>query len=301
MKPALVVVVNGAAGSAQDEPVEAALAVLRAGADVEVVATESADDLDDVVARLDGRSPVVIGGDGSLHAVAAALDRAGVLGAAPVGLIGCGTGNDLARTLGIPLNPVAGATVVLTGRSRPLDVLREDGGLLVVNAVHTGVGASAGRRAERLKDLLGAVAYPVGAAVAGAAETGWELRVEVDGAPVTWGGGAADGGTSLLMVGICNGPTVGGGTALVPGADPGDGLLDVVVSAATGPAERVAFGAALRAGEHGDRDDVAFVRGREVTITGEPVEIDADGEVRDGWTTQHWRLDPAAWSIVVPD
>lgn len=217
-----------------------------------------------------------------------------------MGLIGCGTGNDLARTLGIPLNPVAGATVVLTGRPRSLDVLREDGGLLVVNAVHAGVGASAGRRAERLKELMGAAAYPVGAAMAGAAERGWELRVEVDGRPVRLGEVSADGTTPLLMVGICNGPTVGGGTALVPGADPGDGLLDVLVSAATGPAERVAFGAALRAGDHGDRDDVAFVRGREVTVTGEPVEIDADGEVLVDWTRQGWRLDPAAWSVFVP-
>ena len=300
MKPGLLVVVNGAAGSVQDEPVEAALAVLRAGADVVVAATASADDLDEVVARLDGRRPVVVGGDGSLHAVAAALDRAGCLGRAPLGLIGCGTGNDLARTLGIPLDPVGGARVVLTGQPRRLDVLREDGGLLVVNAVHAGVGASAGRRAERFKELMGAVAYPVGAAMAGAAERGWELRVEVDGRPVAVGEGTADGATPLLMVGICNGPTVGGGTALVPGADPGDGLLDVMVSIATGPAERVAFGAALRTGDHGDRDDVALVRGREVTVTGEPVEIDADGEVHEGWERQRWRVDPGAWSIVVP-
>ena len=300
MKPGLLVVVNGAAGSAQDEPVEAALEVLRVGADVEVAATASADELDDVVARLDGRRPVVIGGDGSLHAVAAALDRAGCLGAEPVGLIGCGTGNDLARTLGIPLDPVAGARVVLSGRTRRLDVLRERNGLLVVNAVHAGVGASAGRRAERLKELMGAAAYPVGAAMAGAAEGGWGLRVEVDGRPVALGEELADGSTPLLMVGVCNGPTVGGGTALVPGADPGDGLLDVLVCSATGPAERVAFGAALRAGEHGDRDDVVFVRGREVALTGEPVEIDADGEVHEGWAAQHWRVDPGAWSILVP-
>ncbi len=296
----LLVVVNGAAGSAADEPVDAALAVLRAGAEVEVAATASADDLDDVVSRLDGRRPVVVGGDGSLHAVAAALDRAGLLGAQPVGLIACGTGNDLARTLGLPLDPEHGARVVLEGAPRPLDVLREDCGLVVVNAVHTGIGATAGRHAERFKDVMGPVAYPVGAAIAGAAESGWRLRVELDGRPVRAGDRIADGDTALLMVAVCNGPTVGGGTALVPGADPGDGLLDVMVCAATGPAERLAFGAALRAGEHGDRDDVALVRGREVSITGEPVEIDADGEVHPDRAAQRWRLDPAAWSIRVP-
>jgi len=302
MTAPLLVVVNGAAGSAEDGPVEAALAVLRAGTDVEVAATSSSDDLDDVVRGLDGRRPVVVGGDGSLHAVAAALDRAGLLGAQPVGLIACGTGNDLARTLGLPLDPAEGARVVLDGTPRPLDVLREAGGLLVVNAVHAGVGASAGRRAEALKDLMGAVAYPVGAALAGTAERGWELRVQVDGRPVAPASGewSADGGTPLLMVGVCNGPTVGGGTALVPEADPGDGQLDVLVSAATGPGERVAFAAALRAGRHGERDDVVLTRGREVSISGEPVDIDADGEVHEDRQEQTWRIDPAAWSIVVP-
>ena len=41
MTSGLLVVVNGAAGSAEDEPVEAALAVLRSGTDVEVAATAS--------------------------------------------------------------------------------------------------------------------------------------------------------------------------------------------------------------------------------------------------------------------
>jgi diacylglycerol kinase family enzyme len=298
----LLVVVNAAAGSVEDEPVAAALTVLRSSADVLVADTASAADLDGVVARLDGRVPVVVGGDGSLHAVAAALDRAGRLGDQPVGLIACGTGNDLARTLGIPLEPESGARALLTGSPRPLDVLRDDSGLVVVNAVHAGLGASAGRRAERFKDLMGALAYPVGAALAGAAESGWRLRVEVDGVVVgaPEAGWAADGDTPLLMVGICNGPTVGGGTALAPGALPDDGLLDVMVCSATGPAERVAFGAALRTGEHTGRDDVVVVRGREVTVGGEEVDIDADGELHEGRTAQTWRVDPGAWSIVTP-
>ena len=55
-----------------------------------------------------------------------------------------------------------------------------------------------------------------------------------------------------------------------------------------------------RAGGHARRDDVVLVRGREVRITGEAVEIDADGEVHEGWTDQTWRVDPGAWSIIAP-
>jgi diacylglycerol kinase family enzyme len=298
----LLVVVNAAAGSVDDGPVDAALTVLRSAADVEVAATASAADLDDVVAAMDGQRPVIVGGDGSLHAVIGALDRAGRLADQPVGLIPCGTGNDLARTLGLPVDPEEGARAVLSGRTRVLDVLRDDSGLLVVNAVHSGLGASAGRRAEGFKGLMGVAAYPVGAALAGVSERGWLLRVEVDGVVVrsSSGGWAADGETPLLMVAVCNGPTVGGGTALAPGAVPDDGLLDVMVSAATGAAERMAFAAALRTGEHVGREDVVVVRGRRVTVAGEPVDLDADGEVHEGRDRQAWRADAGAWSVITP-
>lgn len=302
MSRRLLVVVNAAAGTADDEAVQAALDVLRGAADVHLVATGSVDELDAALAGRAGRELVVVGGDGSLHAAAAALDRAGLLSPdEPVGLLGRGTGNDLARTLGLPLEPEDGARALLEGRPRRLDVLRDDTGRLVVNAVHVGIGASAGRRAERLKELIGVVAYPVGAALAGAAESGWALRVEVDGEVVTGPAGwRADGSTPVLMVGICNGPTVGGGTPLVPDARPDDGLLDVMVSIATGPAERVAFAADLRTGEHVGRDDVAVVRGREVTVSGAAVEVDADGEVREGRGSMSWRVEPGVWSVLAP-
>jgi YegS C-terminal NAD kinase beta sandwich-like domain len=104
------------------------------------------------------------------------------------------------------------------------------------------------------------------------------VRVEVDGRPVTAPSGewSADGRTALLMVAVCTGPTVGGGAAPAPDADPGDGLLDVLVSAATGPAERVALAAAPRGRPRRARRRRPGAS-REVRITGEAVEIDADG------------------------
>ncbi len=298
----VLLVVNRGAGSAGEERLDPALAVLRAGADVEVAATADAGDLDRVVAGRGGRRLVVAGGDGSVTAVVAALDRAGALDPAdPLGIVPLGTGNDLAGALGVPADPADAARVALAGDPRPLDLLRDDAGGVVVNAVHAGIGVRAADEAAGLKERFGALAYPLGAAVAGLDGTAYRLRVTVDGAVVTAPAGwAADGGTPLLMVGVCNGPTIGGGTALAPGADPGDGLADVVVSAATGPAARAAYALALAGGRHLDRDDVVCVRGREVSVTGGPVGLDADGDLLSPVPARTWRVAPGAWSVPVP-
>ncbi|WP_347057160.1 diacylglycerol kinase family protein [Blastococcus sp. HT6-30] len=301
--PDLLLVVNRSAGTAADDAVEAALTELRSGADVAVAATSDAAELDDALGDHPGRRVVVLGGDGSVHAVVAALDRAGRLTPVePVGIIARGTGNDLARALGLPLDPVEGAAAVLAGSPRPLDLVRDDDGGIVVNAVHAGVGAEAAAEAVRLKGRLGAVAYPIGAAIAGMSGSGWQLCVEIDGRVATHDaeGWTADGTTGLLMIGICNGPTIGGGTPLAPAARPDDGWLDVVVSAATGPVARVAFGAALTGGRHGDRADVLVTRGREVRVSGRAVAVDADGELDEVAVARTWRVQPAAWSVLAP-
>ncbi|SNS87446.1 Diacylglycerol kinase family enzyme [Geodermatophilus pulveris] len=301
--PRLLAVVNRAAGTAGDGAVGAALRELRTGADVVVAATGSPAELDEALAGRDGRRLVVLGGDGSLHAVARALHRAGALDPAePVGVVARGTGNDLARSLGLPLDPVAGAAAVLAGVPRPLDLLEDDAGGLVVNAVHAGVGARAGARADRLKELLGVVAYPVGAAMAGVSSLGWPLRVEVDGrvAAHPREGWVADGTRELLMLGVCTGRSIGGGTPLAPDAEPDDGLADVVLSAATGPVARAAFAAALTSGEHVDRPDVLVLRGSRVALSGGPVDLDADGEVEEGVASRTWRVRRHGWSLLVP-
>ncbi|MDK3257543.1 diacylglycerol/lipid kinase family protein [Blastococcus capsensis] len=299
--PRLLLVVNRAAGTAQDDAVEAALAELRTGADVAVAATGDAAELDEVLERNDGRRVVVLGGDGSVHAVVAALDRVGLLTPEePIGIVARGTGNDLARSLGLPLDPVDGAAAVLAGTARSVDLLRDDTGGVVVNAVHVGVGAEAAAEAVRLKGRLGAAAYPLGAAIAGLSGAGWNLRVEIDGRIATSAEWAADGSCAVLMLGVCNGATIGGGTPLAPDAEPDDGLLDVVISTAIGPVARVAYGAALAAGRHGDRPDVLVVRGREVRVSGAAVAVDADGELDEIEVARTWRVDPAAWSVLVP-
>lgn len=287
-----VVIGNAAAGGVDGAAREEVLDAL--SGDVVVCDVERPGDIERALAEHPGRVPVVLGGDGTVHAVVAALLARGELSTRPIGLVPLGTGNDLARALGIPLDAREAARALSGGRERTLDLLVDDEGGIVVNAVHVGVGAHASEHAAALKPLLRRAAYAVGALVAGARSKGWRLRVKVDGEPVT------DGRRRVLMVGIGNGVSIGGGTPLAPHARPDDGLADVVISYAVSPLARLAFGVLLRRGRHPERADVITVRGRGITVEGEPVAANADGELLPPAPLRAWTLRPAAWSVIVP-
>lgn len=294
MTSGIVLVANAAAGATEHEQVAAARAVLSAVATVETVSCESPDDLDAAITDLGDRVLVIAGGDGSLHLAVQRLDALvpDRLAGTAIGLIPLGTGNDFARGVGLPLDPEEAARAVVDGAPRQLDLLRTDAGHLVVNASHAGLGAVAAERASELKPTFGPVSYPLGALLTGAREKGRELVVTLDGEVYS--------DAQTLMVGVANGPSIGGGTLLAPGAEPDDGLLDVVVVTAVGPVARLAFGAALKAGTHLERDDVRHARGREVRITGEPVAHDLDGEHVEPLPSLTYTVEPAAWRLLLP-
>lgn len=300
----LLVITNSGAGTSDEENLERALAVLRPHTSVEVEATSEPGELDGVLHRAGSRTIVVAGGDGSMHAVIAALHKRNDLGKNTVGLLPLGTGNDFARGVGIPLDVEEAAQVLVSGSPRPMDLVVDEVGEVVVNNVHVGAGASASRRAARWKSRLGSVGvgkvnlgklgYPIGAAI-----TAWNppvlrLRVEVDGRVVT------DVDTKVLQVAVGNGSSVGGGTSLVPGATPDDGMLDVMVSRATGPVSRLLYAGRLALGSHPEMVDVDYLRGAVVTVTGEEFWISADGEISGPERRRSWRLQRAAYSLVVP-
>jgi YegS/Rv2252/BmrU family lipid kinase len=288
-----LVIANAHAGSVERQALEAAVGVLSEAGPTEVRMSTGPADLDAALTGLDDRVPVVAGGDGSLHLIVNRLRGLGRLGQVTVGLLPFGTGNDFARAAGIPLDPRAAAVALTTARAHRFDLLEDDTGRVVVNAAHAGLGAEAAAVAADHKPRLGPLAYPLGALLAGLREEGWALRVSVDGT-------SAFTGERLLMVGVANGPTIGGGTPLCPVARPDDGRLDVVVVAAVGPAAKAAFAAALRAGTHLGRDDVHHLPGSRVRVSGEPVRHNADGELDTEVPDRGYRVLPAAWSLLVP-
>jgi diacylglycerol kinase (ATP) len=290
----MLLITNSDAGSNDAANLDKALTVLRDSADVEVCSTSNQGELDGVLHRRGGRRIVVAGGDGSLHAVVAALHRRHELDGAVLGLIPLGTGNDFARGTGIPLDPEEAALLVVKGNVRPVDLLVDCVGEVVVNNVHIGVGAQASRKAHKWKDRLGRLGYGVGAALASVNPPFVRLRVEVDGHVV------ADFDHPILQVAIGNSSHVGGGTELTPDADPEDGKVDVMVSYAVGPLARFGYVAGLRRGEHHERDDVLYVRGSNVSVSGQAFYCSADGELYGPERNRTWHVEKAAFSMVLP-
>lgn len=304
-EPALLVLTNPSAGGAEQGRADRVCSLLDAaspaGADVRTPGSD--EEFAAAVSTLAapaGRDVVVLGGDGSVHRLLQQLhDQELLARVGAVGLVPAGTGNDLARAAGIPLDPQEAADVAVSGRPVPHGLLVDDEGRVVVNAVHAGVAAEATARAGDVKGLLGRAAYAVGALRAGLTSRGWHLRVVVDGRTV------ADGRRPLLMVTIALGSSVGGGTEVAPGARPDDEVVEVVLAHGTSAVARVGLARDLRRGRHTRRADVVLERGREILVEAvgpeDAFQLSIDGDVpAERISGRSWRLEPRAWQLRVP-
>ena len=73
----------------------------------------------------------------------------------------------------------------------------------------------------------------------------------------------------VLMLAVGNSTSVGGGTELTPEADTEDGKVDVMISRSVGLLAKFGYVAHLARARHHRRDDVIYLRAREVSVTGE--------------------------------
>jgi len=294
-----LMITNADAGRSDRDSIDRAIAVLRASCEVEVAASQDPGELNQILRRAGDRTIIVAGGDGSLHGVIAALHAADDLAGRTLALLPLGTGNDFARALNLPLDPEAAARVIVSGAPRPIDLVVEDSGDVVVNSVHAGASVQASKTAAKWKSRLtpvglGALGYPIGTALTAINPPRPHLAVEVDGEAIT----RPD--ERLLMVVIGNGSSLGGGAELAPDADPGDGYVDVVVSLAAGPLARFAYAWGVRGSRHPARRDVITRRAKVVSVRGERFSVSADGEILGPRDARTWQVLPSAYKIFVP-
>jgi YegS/Rv2252/BmrU family lipid kinase len=161
------------------------------------------------------------GGDGTVTACAAGMAGTGV----PLAVIPMGTGNLLARNLGLPTGLDEALAVALSSVQAPIDVGRVNGALFVVMA---GLGLDArmlSGASEPLKKRLGWLAYAI-AAVRHLGDRPMRVTISADGGP------GRRMRASALIVG--NVGSLQAGLPLLPDARPDDGVLDAVVLTAGG-------------------------------------------------------------------
>jgi len=201
----------------------------RLGLDAPVVFTEAPGHATELARRAvaDGAGTVVaVGGDGTICETAEGLHRAG---GGRLGILPRGTGNDAARTLGIPLKWEDAARTVLAGASRRVDLIAVDGHV-VVNAIGMGLTGDINRRAARIKVVRGIAAYLVTALVS---------LVKYRAPRVVMRTPRAGYEGSMIILAVHNGPTTGGGFRLTPRARPGDGRLDACLVEGMGVLKRI--------------------------------------------------------------
>jgi len=195
---------------------------------VNVARTESEDDLRQRVRRAlaDGvRTVVAAGGDGTVHAVANVLADEGASEVA-LGIVPIGTGNDTARTLGVPLDPEEAAALLLDGRSRrrTIDLLEADRDGGRVFAINTITGGNAARVVEETdseaKSKWGPLAYFGSAVSVLRRQKVYRGRLWIDDEP--------ERKLKIINLHFGNGRTSSGGFPSAPDADPADGRVDVI-------------------------------------------------------------------------
>jgi len=229
------------------------------------------------------------GGDGTIRVVAAGLAGTKIA----MAIIPAGTGNLLARNLGIPLN-VAGALDIALGiDERRIDtvVLRVDGGEPDRFAVMAGTGLDAmimDGVDERLKKFIGPAAYFISAGKALG-----RLPVPVQ---VTVDGRRHKRNAIVCLIGSCG--TLTGDLRLIPDARPDDGLLHVYVAYPTRPTHWVKVLLRLITRRARKDDHVQLWSGRKVEIRLRHKDAyELDGDVEGEGSLLQAEVDPGSLRI----
>lgn len=230
---------------------------------------------------------VVVGGDGLVSIAADAC--AGSTTA--VAIVAAGSGNDTARSLGIPLGTRAAVQTLLTGRRQAIDLIDvQPLGRLVVGSVPAALDARIADRSTRVPSRLGAARYAVAALAELPQLRARPYRLEVDGA--VWE-------TPAMVVAVCNMPVFGGGMRIAPDADPTDGLLDVVVITPVPAVQALGLLVGVFTGRHATHPTVHMLRGRTVRVEGPELTAYGDGEPLAPLPLS-LTARPAALDVVVP-
>jgi YegS/Rv2252/BmrU family lipid kinase len=227
------------------------------------------------------------GGDGTLNAAAPALVETGL----PLGILPLGTANDLARSLAIPLDPLAAAELITTAEPQPAD-LGWVNGHYYFNVASIGFSAElAGDLTAESKKKWGTLGYAIAAVRVLRRVRPFTVTIEHDGTTEK---------VVTIQASVGNGRHYGGGMTVEEGAAVDDGKLDFYSLEVAHWWRLIALLPALRRGTHGQSDDVRAFKTTEIKLTTRrPRPVNTDGELTTH-TPAHFKVIPEAVRIFSP-
>lgn len=260
------------------------------GIDVTVEPFEALPEIARDIVRLRHLADLVIvcGGDGTVSSSAMAVMESGL----PFGIMPMGTANDLARTLGIPLDLPRAADVIVKGHTRRIDVGTVNGHAFF-NVASIGLSTDLAKGLDPdLKRRYGRLGYAMAA-----------LKVLTGAgrftATITDDGQATD--VLSYQIAVGNGRHYGGGNVVEANAQIDDGHLDLYSLEMDNVWKLALMLRSFRSGRHGAWKEVRTAKAVEFDIeTKRPMPINTDGEIVT-MTPAHFRVHPKAISVFAPD
>lgn len=246
-----------------------------AGAEVTILETEYAGHSRDLARDMDISNYdgfCCIGGDGTMHeAINGIMNRKDGL-RIPIGLITGGTGNSFMHDLDC-LDPVNAAKRIVTGRRRPIDILRCDADGVIYygfNIVGWGIPTDANNLAEKLR-WLGTQRYNIASIIEVIRHRQRFARIEIDGNVI---------GADFGFVIGCNTIHTGKGMQMAPLARLDDGLIDLIIVRKVGRIKLLRLFPKVFSGKHIGDPAVDYRQVREFTIKPEDRNtLNIDGEM----------------------
>lgn len=245
---------------------------------------------------------VSVGGDGTHGEVVDGLLSLDPGARPALGIVPSGTGQDLARSLGLPREIRAAIACLAAGRDRRIDAGRvtfatADGGRAIrhfVNVADCGLGGDVVARVNRSrKTLPGKAAFFLATVAAMLAWRNAPLRAVFDGGAAVW-----DGVFRELV--IANGGSMGGGMAIAPGARMDDGRFDVVGLGDLGLVATLSLAPAIYGGRPTRNSKVVRLQAARIEVASPgDVPIAADGELL-GRLPATFEILPGALAVRMP-
>lgn len=259
------------------------------GADVRVAVTEGPGHARELAREAVAAGASLVagwGGDGTMNEVASALAGTPTV----LGLVPGGSGNGLARDLGIPLRAERALDVLIQGRDRTIDGGVLDGRLFF-NVAGFGLDARVARDFQA-RGGRGIPSYIVTTARALLDGQALACVVEAGGQSV-----AAD----VLLVALANSRQYGSGLLIAPAARLDDGLIDLVVVPRMPLLRTLRYLPRVLAGAIDTVPGVAVLQAGEAAIQAPfPLVYHVDGEPHDGGSRLSLTVRPGILRVRVP-